>query len=141
MDATTSTRLTESLLVASQITTMPSFFDKGACIGADSRIFDDYSKHHDLAAKVCSSCPIRQQCLNWAIENEQYGFWAGTTPAMRSRMRSKKVVDITVKVKQTEKELILASTMSNAEVALRLGCTKRTVIRQRNKLRAMLAAS
>jgi len=76
MDATTSTRLTESLLEASQITAMPSFFDEGACIGSDSRIFDDYSKHHDLAAKVCSSCPIRQQCLDWAIENEQYGFWA-----------------------------------------------------------------
>ena len=29
------------------------------------------------AAKLCASCPVQRQCLAFARENREYGFWAG----------------------------------------------------------------
>ena len=41
-------------------------------------------------AKFCDGCPVRKECLEYAL-NEQifYGLWAGTTPAQRQMMIDK----------------------------------------------------
>jgi WhiB family redox-sensing transcriptional regulator len=39
------------------------------------------------AIKVCNSCPIAVQCLTWAIANEDYGVWGGTTATERKELR------------------------------------------------------
>lgn len=39
------------------------------------------------ARAVCDLCPVRQPCLEWALTNEYYGIWAGTTPGERVEMR------------------------------------------------------
>lgn len=37
---------------------------------------------------VCSACPVQDQCLIYALdENERDGIWGGTTPRQRERMR------------------------------------------------------
>lgn len=30
------------------------------------------------AKKICAGCPVRAECLEFAIENECYGIWGGT---------------------------------------------------------------
>ena len=37
------------------------------------------------AKRLCNTCPIKDQCLEFAIETKQrYGIWAGTTGSERS---------------------------------------------------------
>jgi WhiB family redox-sensing transcriptional regulator len=40
------------------------------------------------ALALCDTCPVRAQCLEYALRNkESYGVWGGTTPEQRRRMR------------------------------------------------------
>jgi len=42
----------------------------------------------EQAKKVCNRCPVRQRCLDWALETGQHtGVWGGTSPDERCRMR------------------------------------------------------
>lgn len=41
------------------------------------------------ARQVCNNCPVRRECLDYAIDNFiGFGIWAGTTPQQRKRMRN-----------------------------------------------------
>jgi WhiB family redox-sensing transcriptional regulator len=53
---------------------------------------DWYPSKKDILAcrEVCSGCPIRQQCLDYAVVNERYGFWGGSTAAERGQARKRK---------------------------------------------------
>jgi hypothetical protein len=59
-----------------------------ACKNADP--LDFYPEHpsgyaHALA--ICHSCPIEQDCLEWALNSRQsFGVWGGVTPDERDRM-------------------------------------------------------
>lgn len=40
------------------------------------------------AKLICQRCPVREQCLRWALENgENHGVWGGMTPEQRKRFR------------------------------------------------------
>jgi WhiB family transcriptional regulator, redox-sensing transcriptional regulator len=40
-----------------------------------------------LAVAVCADCPVRQQCLDYAVQRrEPLGIWGGKTPYQRSEM-------------------------------------------------------
>jgi WhiB family redox-sensing transcriptional regulator len=41
---------------------------------------------------ICSSCIVKQQCLDWAIRHEGYGLWGGMTP--RERMAERRKLNI-----------------------------------------------
>ena len=48
-----------------------------------------------LAKKICSTCPVTEQCLKEALRIEQifasrFGIWGGTTPHERSAMDPKR---------------------------------------------------
>lgn len=39
------------------------------------------------AKAICAGCPVRKECLDYALENEmEYGIWGGTSPTERRRM-------------------------------------------------------
>ncbi len=39
------------------------------------------------AKAVCRACPVRRECLDWAVEaNERAGVWGGTTPDERAQL-------------------------------------------------------
>jgi len=41
------------------------------------------------ALEICKACPVREECLNHAIENnELFGVWGGTTERGRKRLRA-----------------------------------------------------
>ena len=43
-----------------------------------------------FAEAFCSDCPVKQLCLNYALENnEDYGVWGGKTPQERFKMSRK----------------------------------------------------
>ncbi len=38
------------------------------------------------AKKFCANCPVKQRCLDWALNNEiMYGVWGGRSPKERER--------------------------------------------------------
>lgn len=40
---------------------------------------------------VCAGCPVRQECLDWALEHaEREGLWGGATPTERLQMRRRR---------------------------------------------------
>jgi WhiB family redox-sensing transcriptional regulator len=47
----------------------------------------EYSRKVMEAKAVCKECPIKMQCLEYALSNEDYGIWGGLGPAEREAMR------------------------------------------------------
>jgi len=40
------------------------------------------------AKKVCATCPVRAECLAWALEtDERFGYWGGKTERERRKLR------------------------------------------------------
>ena len=55
--------------------------------------FPDQSNHllGEYAKKVCAECSVEEQCLEYALENdEQHGIWGGTTPKQRVRIKKRR---------------------------------------------------
>jgi len=65
--------------------------DSALCKGTQVNFYP-FSGNHNLkvraavkeAVTTCRVCPVRLECLNWAIENREfYGIWGGTTERER----------------------------------------------------------
>jgi WhiB family redox-sensing transcriptional regulator len=64
------------------------WFDDAACRDADTDIFFPPSDAHADAAKaICAGCPVREACLEFALEvRPADGVWGGLTPIERHRL-------------------------------------------------------
>lgn len=63
---------------------------QAACRGADPKLFDANSSLHAQAAlQVCNACPVKEACLQEALDQEVNpdGVWGGTTHLERRRIR------------------------------------------------------
>lgn len=62
---------------------------RGACIGLDPALFfPTQGSPIQCALAVCGRCPVRLECLAWAIgHGERVGIWGGTTERTRRRVR------------------------------------------------------
>ena len=73
----------------------PKWTDTPSCSTTDPDMWfaqdDKPSAYPDikLLQRVCAECPVRQQCFNYALTVNVEGYWAGTTPRVRERMRVK----------------------------------------------------
>lgn len=59
---------------------------RGLCVGQDPRPW--FARWDAPSAKsaqvICSSCPVKAQCLAWALLcGDEYGIWGGLTPLER----------------------------------------------------------
>ena len=68
-----------------------------ACLSADPDLFFPVSstgpaKRQIARAKViCAGCPVRSECLEFAVTHDQtHGIWGGTTPQDRQRDRRRR---------------------------------------------------
>ena len=64
------------------------FFSDAACKGADTSVFFPHSENGGSEAKaVCATCPVAEQCLEYAIQTHQPdGVWGGLTAVERHRL-------------------------------------------------------
>lgn len=48
---------------------------------------------HDVnqAKKLCMSCPVQPECLDWAMDNNEFGIWGATSGHDRRTIRSGKM--------------------------------------------------
>jgi hypothetical protein len=64
--------------------------EKGRCreVGFTEAWFPDYGGNQSpgwWAKRVCDGCEVRQQCLEYAVENNEWGIWGGTLRDERPR--------------------------------------------------------
>jgi WhiB family redox-sensing transcriptional regulator len=68
----------------------------GACVGKTALFFTPERKTKEILAQerealfICEPCPIREECLEWAIRHEQYGVWGGKTEWQRRVLRKER---------------------------------------------------
>lgn len=64
---------------------------QASCAGFDTEMFFPKPGHsvHPMIKKACANCPVKAECLEFALEGRQelVGFWAGTTGADRRTLR------------------------------------------------------
>lgn len=70
----------------------PTFMDQAACRGMNQDLFlpekADAQWSYARARKVCAVCPVRVECLRFALDmREQFGMWGGCTPEERDTLR------------------------------------------------------
>lgn len=73
---------------------MPRFSGPGACAQSDPEVwFRDgkggRSSEDRFAIRICRRCKIKDECLQWAMENEDWGIWGGLTAEERRKRRRK----------------------------------------------------
>ena len=67
---------------------MGDWYKQGACRGATDLFFPTTGEANSPARAICAACPVREPCLEYALEaNEKYGIWAGTTEDERRVLR------------------------------------------------------
>lgn len=72
-----------------------SWRDRAACLDMDTNLFFPEAGRNayrqvERAKRICSTCPVRQECLDYALEfpdRSMPGIWGGTTEGERRRMR------------------------------------------------------
>jgi len=69
-----------------------SWQDNALCKGMSAESYSAfYVSTGKSAAKetggICLSCPVQDKCFNYALQYEEYGFWANTTAAERVSIR------------------------------------------------------
>jgi WhiB family redox-sensing transcriptional regulator len=85
-----------------------NWFTKAACLGQDTELFYPIPgtkgavKQAEEVKAFCRICDVKNECLEYAIKNEEvFGIWGGTTPKERSKIMAKRTViakDISIKV-------------------------------------------
>jgi WhiB family redox-sensing transcriptional regulator len=65
-----------------------SWRNRGACRGLDPGVFYPVTEDEAVEAKsICHACGVRDQCLDYALENREHeGVWGGATEKERRRM-------------------------------------------------------
>lgn len=68
----------------------PAWMARGACRGAGIGFFDRSEAAVAVALAVCHSCPVRGECLAYALETDSTdGVWGGLTAKQRRTLTSR----------------------------------------------------
>jgi WhiB family redox-sensing transcriptional regulator len=68
--------------------TQPQWMIQAKCKGQTDLFFNEGNSIYVRAAKViCGTCPVRRECLAFAMKNDDQGIWAGTSTNERERIR------------------------------------------------------
>lgn len=122
----------------------PEFFTKAACVGEDPELFYPHpsaTAERELARAICAGCPVRNDCLEWAIEhNEREGIWGGLLKAERIEHIRARGIDGLNSTKAIQRRERLAKmphigVVSPKKMAAVLGVDERTALRDLKWLR------
>jgi WhiB family redox-sensing transcriptional regulator len=80
----------EELPSLEEIAHRPAWMKRAQCRGEDrSLFFPSLGGNTAKAGAICSSCPVRQECLAYALADpESAGVWGGVTERDRRKLRS-----------------------------------------------------
>jgi WhiB family transcriptional regulator, redox-sensing transcriptional regulator len=69
--------------------TTPAWMDDALCAqigGASDLWFPEKGGYNKEAHAVCERCPVRAECLQYAIDEGMHGVWGGTSDRTRNVM-------------------------------------------------------
>lgn len=71
-----------------------SWQDQSSCRGADADLFFPERGASTRKAKaICTACNVREQCLEFAIQqSEKFGIWGGLSERERRKIRKERSV-------------------------------------------------
>ena len=56
---------------------------RGSCLGHPHHLWfpelGDPGSGSEQAKRICSTCPVKQECLEYGIDTKSYGIWGGIT--------------------------------------------------------------
>jgi WhiB family redox-sensing transcriptional regulator len=79
---------------------LPLLISEGACHGIGTHLFfgpegergEEKRARDRQAAAVCAGCPVRAECLDYAISvPEKYGTWGGLNEDLRAKERNRRM--------------------------------------------------
>lgn len=119
---------------ASSLPDPPAWREHGACRGVDPNIFFPERGESCVEAKaICAGCPVRGECLDYALDlGEKFGIWGGTSERERRRMRPTRRAgraDSWSAERRRQVQSMAAQGMPYAEIARDLGVSPRTIFR------------
>lgn len=119
--------------------TSPKWQASAACIGYDPELWypEDWDTSSKLKAKkICSGCPVRQECREFALGDPagEWGLWGGQSA--RTRMNIRREQGRRIRCERADERhatirQMAADGMSVPDIAEAMGVTKRTVHRAR----------
>lgn len=76
-----------------KVVVMGDWVEQAACAGVDPDLFfPDRGASRAAARRVCAGCPVRAECLEYALEaGEKFGVWGGTSEKERRAMRRQRL--------------------------------------------------
>ena len=69
--------------------TTPDWMRHAVCAGCDPELFfPERGGDSNTPKAICRTCPVRQDCLNWALDHHEiHGVWGGTSERERRMIR------------------------------------------------------
>jgi WhiB family redox-sensing transcriptional regulator len=68
-----------------------SWKSRAGCIEVPAALFfPQVERVSHAVAEVCAGCPVREECLEYAIDNNELGIWAGTSASQRMKLRRRR---------------------------------------------------
>lgn len=64
-----------------------SWWEQANCRGRDTELFYPERKSDTEAKLCCYDCPVREACLQYALENGEIGVWGGKNDEQRKALR------------------------------------------------------
>ena len=62
---------------------MNEWYKDAKCKGLSVDLFFPLRKIPESTKRVCRECPVQEQCLEWALRHEEYGYRGGMTEGQR----------------------------------------------------------
>ena len=116
---------------------MKNWRDDANCRDLDPELF--YTERHTpLKARLaCEVCPVQEQCLEYALQYEEYGYWAGTTRRQRTTLRKKLGIQLTeLSASWHKSKHLIHGTESGYQWEVRLGIDTCIDCREAHALKA-----
>jgi WhiB family redox-sensing transcriptional regulator len=110
------------------------WMDEALCAQTDpDMFFPEKGGSARSAKRVCASCDVREQCLDYALATGQTeGVWGGLTPRQR-RATGRFIAQPNPRVDYAEVALWVERGFDDQEVAAKVGCAPETVMRWRHR--------
>lgn len=121
---------------------MTDWRHQAACLGSNpDHFFPTDNETGATAARTCATCPVRQPCLDFALQHRLYGVFGGTTSKERERMGARPsnasaADEIEASLRQVKARTLTRRGYSQQEMAAALGVTLAAIgkARQRGRL-------
>ena len=109
-----------------------AWMDRSACRGTDPEAFFPEAGHPpNLVKRICATCPVQPECLQYSIEEDMEGMWGGIGNTQRAELRRKAGLETEKQRAARERKddaLVLRRRgMNNTQIAAAMGVSSNTI--------------